>query len=438
MTRRLAGEWIVREMWTKQLTPARTGNIIIIILRITKKVGRFVLKILVINAGSSSLKYQLFDMRSGEVLAKGLCERIGIDGKVKHQSVSGAKYEAEAAMHNHSDAIRVLVQMLTEGELAVISGMHEIDAIGHRVVHGAEYFSGSVLIDDKVMRALEDCVSLAPLHNPPNLVGIRACMEIMQGVPQVAVFDTAFHQTMPKHAYLYALPYEYYEKYRVRKYGFHGTSHKYVAGKAAEALGKPLSELKIITCHLGNGSSITAVNGGKSVDTSMGLTPLGGVPMGTRSGEIDPAILEFIMEREGISIDEMTGILNKRSGVLGVSGVSSDFRDLHDAEESGNGRAKVALELFAYGVKRYIGSYMAVMNGADAIVFTAGIGENNRDIRRMVTENLDFLGIAIDQEKNLRNELDISAVGARVRTLVIPTNEELVIAGDTESIAGAL
>ena len=395
------------------------------------------MKILVINAGSSSLKYQLFDMQNGEVLAKGLCERIGIDGKLRHQA-GAARFEAEAAMQTHADAIRALVGMLTEGETAVISGMDEIDAIGHRVVHGAEYFSGSVFIDDKVMRALEDCVSLAPLHNPPNLVGIRACMEIMKDVPQVAVFDTAFHQTMPKRAYLYALPYEYYEKYKVRKYGFHGTSHKYVAEKAAEALGRPIEELKIITCHLGNGSSITAVDCGKSVDTSMGLTPLAGVPMGTRSGDIDPAMLEFIMEREGMSVAEMTGVLNKKSGVYGVSGVSSDFRDLHAAQEAGNGRAKAALEVFAYGVKKYIGSYMAAMNGADAIVFTAGIGENNSVIRSMVTQGMDFLGVSIDEGKNKAGELDISAGGARVRTLVIPTNEELVIAGDTRAIVGAI
>ncbi|MDL2273592.1 acetate kinase [Oscillospiraceae bacterium OttesenSCG-928-G22] len=392
------------------------------------------MKILVINAGSSSLKYQLFDTSKGDVLAKGLCERIGIDGMIKHTTTQ--KFEKDVPMKDHKDAIKAVIGLLTEGETAALGSMTEIDAVGHRVVHGGENFAGSVLIDDTVLKAIEECIPLAPLHNPPNLTGIHACQEVMgKDVPQVAVFDTAFHQTMPERAYLYALPYEYYETHKVRRYGFHGTSHMYVANEAAKLVGKPISDLKIVTCHLGNGSSITAVNGGKSVDTSMGLTPLEGVPMGTRSGSIDPAILEFIMKAENIDIKEMTNVLNKKSGVLGISGLSSDFRDLGEGAEKGNHRADIAISCFAYAVKKYIGSYAAAMGGIDVLVFTAGVGENDSLTRGRVCEGLDFLGISIDSAKNdTRGTVDISAPGARVKTLVVPTNEELVIANDTERI----
>lgn len=397
------------------------------------------LKILVINAGSSSLKYQLFNTDSGEVLAKGLCERIGIDGKVKHNVPGQDPYVAETVMHNHGDATRIVIKLLTEGNTAVLSSLSEIDAVGHRVLHGGSEFTASVIVDDRVIAAIKKCIPLGPLHNPANLTGILACEEVMEGIPQVAVFDTAFHQTMPEKAYLYALPYEYYEKHGVRRYGFHGTSHRYVSQKAAEYLAKncgvPVKDSKIIVCHLGNGSSISAVSGGKCIDTSMGLTPLEGLPMGTRSGSIDPAILEFVMEKENIDIAEMTSILNKKSGMLGISGVSSDFRDLDDAKAQGNKRAAVALECFSYAVKKYIGSYAAALGGLDALVFTAGIGENNRVIRAASASGLEFMGVAFDPAKNNRNEFDITADGARVRTLIVPTNEELAIAIDTEQLA---
>ena len=395
------------------------------------------MKILVINAGSSSLKYQLIDMDTENVMAKGLCERIGIDGsKLNHTPGDGDKVVIEKPMKDHADAINMVIEALVSKEHGVIADMSEISAVGHRVVHGGELFSKSVVITDEVKKAVESCNDLAPLHNPANLIGIAACEKAMPGVPQVGVFDTAFHQTMPKEAYMYAIPYKYYEDYKVRRYGFHGTSHRYVTQRAAAMLGKKPEDLKIITCHLGNGSSITAVKNGQSVDTTMGFTPLAGVPMGTRSGDIDPAILQFIMNKENISIDEMNDILNKKSGVLGVSELSSDFRDLSAAGESGNEKAKLAEEMFIYNVKKCIGEYAAVLGGVDAIVFTAGIGENNGAYRKAMTAGLEFMGVAIDDAKNAirGEEIDVSAEGATVRTLVIPTNEELMIALDTKEL----
>lgn len=395
------------------------------------------MKILVINAGSSSLKYQLIDMNNENVLAKGLCERIGIDGsKLNHTPGDGDKVVIEKPMKDHADAINMVIDALVSKEHGVISDMSEITAVGHRVVHGGELFSQSVIVTDEVKKAIESCNDLAPLHNPANLIGITACEKVMPGVPQAVVFDTAFHQTMPSEAYMYALPYKYYEQYKVRRYGFHGTSHRYVTQRAAAMLGKKPEDLKIITCHLGNGSSITAVKNGKSVDTTMGFTPLAGVPMGTRSGDIDPAIIQFIMNKENISIDEMNDIMNKKSGVLGVSEVSSDFRDLSAATAEGNKKAELAEEMFIYNVKKYIGAYAAAMGGVDAIVFTAGIGENNGAYRKAMTAGLEYMGVKIDDEKNsIRGqEVDVSAAGATVKTLVIPTNEELMIALDTKDL----
>lgn len=395
------------------------------------------MKILVVNAGSSSLKYQLIDMEGQVVMAKGLCDRIGIPGSlIKHNALDGRSVTREIVMKDHNDAISALIKVLTHEEWGVLKSLDELNAVGHRVVHGGEKFFKSVVINDEVLETLEDCVELAPLHNPPNIMGIKACQANMPDVPQVAVFDTAFHQTMPRKAFLYPIPYEYYGKYRVRKYGFHGTSHKYVAERAAELIGKPLEQLKIITCHLGNGSSITAIEGGKSVDTSMGFTPLDGLPMGTRCGSIDPAIVTYIMNKEGITTDRMDTILNKKSGVLAVSGVSSDFRDLDEAVDNGNERAFLALSIFAYKIKQYIGAYACAMGGLDALVFTAGIGENNAAMRTSVCKRLDFLGIEIDESKNsIRGEkIDISTPDAKVRTLVIPTNEELAIAKETQKL----
>lgn len=394
------------------------------------------MKILVINAGSSSLKYQLIDMETEGVLAKGLCERIGIDGsKLNHTPQGGEKVVIEENMKDHSDAIRMVLDALTDKDHGVITSMDEISAVGHRVVHGGEFFNKSVVIDAEVKAAIEKCVPLAPLHNPANLIGIAACEAAMPNVPQVAVFDTAFHQTMPQDAYMYALPFELYEKYKIRKYGFHGTSHKYVTQEAAKMLGKKPEDLKIITCHLGNGSSITAVDGGKSVDTSMGFTPLAGVAMGTRSGDIDPAIVKFVAEQEGMTIADVDAMLNKKSGVFGISGLSSDFRDLEAADAEGNARAKLALDMFAYSVKKYVGTYMATLGKVDAIVFTAGIGENTVLMRKAILENMDAFGIAVDDDKNkaaIRGaQMDISVDGTAVRILVIPTNEELMIAKET-------
>lgn len=399
------------------------------------------MKVLVINAGSSSLKYQLLDTANQAVMAKGLCERIGIDGVLTHTgNKSDEKTKIETSMQTHSEAIKAVIDILLDPEKGVIDSMSEIDAVGHRVVHGGEAFTDSVVITEKVLKAIEDCVPLAPLHNPPNLIGIKACQQVMgEDVPMVAVFDTAFHQTMPQAQYMYAIPYEYYNKNKVRRYGFHGTSHKYVSEQAAEMLGKPIEELKIITCHLGNGSSICAVNKGKSFDTSMGFTPLDGLPMGTRCGSIDPAILEFLCKQENLSIEEVTSILNKKSGMLGVSGVSSDFRDLDNAVEEGNTRAALAKDMFHLSVKKIIGSYIAEMGGVDAIVFTAGVGENDKGVRANVCENMEYLGIKIDPEKNnIRGkQADISVDYARVRVLVIPTDEELMIAKDTERLVNA-
>jgi len=392
------------------------------------------MKILVINTGSSSLKYQLIDMQNESVLAKGLCERIGIDNSfLKHTKTGMDPVIIEKDLKDHKVAIKEVINALINNKYGVIKDMSEIGAVGHRVVHGGEKFHDSVVINDDVTKAIRECIDLAPLHNPPNIIGIEACKQVMPNTPMVAVFDTAFHQTMPKHAYMYALPYEYYEKYGIRKYGFHGTSHKYVAQKAADMLERPIEELRIITCHLGNGSSICAVKNGKSVDTSMGFTPLDGVPMGTRSGTIDPAIIKYLMDRENITIKEVDDCLNKKSGVLGISGVSSDFRDIHDAIDEGNKRAELALEVFCYGVKKFIGQYAAVMGGVDAIVFTAGVGENNAIAREKIMEGLEYLGAKIDPEKNnvRGQQKDISADGAKVRTLVIPTNEELAIARET-------
>ena len=396
------------------------------------------MNILVINAGSSSLKYQLMDPETQVVLAKGLCERIGIDGRLTHKvPATDSKHEFEIAMPTHAEAIQAVIDALLSAEHGVIKSMDEIDAVGHRVVHGGEAFAGSVKIDDAVMAAIEECIPLAPLHNPANITGIKACQKVMPGVPMVAVFDTAFHQTMPEKAYIYALPYEYYENDKVRRYGFHGTSHMYVAGRAAAMLGKPIEEVKIITCHLGNGSSVAAVDGGKSVDTSMGFTPLAGLPMGTRAGDLDAGILEFLMNKYGYDIKEMVNILNKKSGVLGVSGVSSDFRDLEDAAKQENHRAELALECFQYDVKKLIGSYAAAMGGVDAIVFTAGVGENDPATRYAIASGLEFMGVKMDAEANncRGKETVISAADSKVKVLLIPTDEELVIARDTARLA---
>ena len=396
------------------------------------------MNILVINAGSSSLKYQLLDPDTQAVLAKGLCERIGIDGKFTYKPEGKTPIkDADVPMPTHSEAIQAVLNALVDPDNGVIGSMKEIDAVGHRVVHGGEKFAKSVLIDDAVMAAIEECNPLAPLHNPANIIGIKACQALMPGTPMVAVFDTAFHQTMPPVAYTYALPYEFYTQDKVRRYGFHGTSHKYVSQRAAAMLGKPIEELKIITCHLGNGSSITAVDGGKSVDTSMGFTPLAGVPMGTRSGDLDAGILEYLMNKHGYDIKEMLNILNKKSGVLGVSGVSSDFRDLSSAAEQGNGRAGLAVDAFNYGVKKYIGAYAAAMGGVDAIVFTAGVGENSADQRMAIASGLEFMGVKMDAQANkIRGEETvISAPDSKVKVLLIPTNEELMIAMDTAALA---
>ena len=393
------------------------------------------MKVLVINCGSSSLKYQLIDSESEKVLAKGLCERIGIDGSaITHTPEGGDKVTTKAPMPTHTEAVKLVIEKLTDSEVGVIKSLEEIDAVGHRVVHGGEKFAGSVVLDDEVLKAIEECNDLAPLHNPANLIGIRSCQEIMPGVPMVGVFDTAFHQTMPRKAYLYGLPYAYYEKYKVRRYGFHGTSHDFVSKRAAEILGKNIEDLKIIVCHLGNGASISAVKNGKCVDTSMGLTPLEGLIMGTRSGDIDPAIVSFIAEKEGKSLQEMNNILNKESGVLGLSNnLSSDFRDLTAAAEGGNELAKDTLEAYAYRVAKYIGAYTAAMNGVDVIAFTAGVGENNGGTRAQIIDYLGYLGTSADPEKNkLRGEeVILSKDTDKVVTMVIPTNEELAIARET-------
>ena len=391
------------------------------------------MNILVINCGSSSLKYQLINSETEGVLAKGLCERIGIDGTLTYQPEGGEKEKSEIAMPTHTEAINAVLAALTNEKSGVIKSLSEVGAVGHRVVHGGEKFTSSCLINDESMKAIEECNDLAPLHNPANLIGIRACQELMPGVPMVAVFDTAFHQTMPDVAYTYGIPYEYYEKYKVRRYGFHGTSHSYVSKRTAEIVGKPYDQMKIIVCHLGNGASISAVNCGKSVDTSMGLTPLEGLVMGTRSGDLDPAIIDFVGKKEGLSLDEMNEVLNKKSGMLGISGVSSDGRDLEAAAETGNKRAQLALDVFDYRVIKYIGAYAAAMNGVDAIAFTAGIGENNIKMRKDVCSSLTYLGVKLDEEKNnvRGEERIISADDSKVQVLLVPTNEELAIARET-------
>lgn len=395
------------------------------------------MKILVINCGSSSLKYQLIDMETESALAKGLVERIGIEGSIlTHKAEGKDKHIIETPMKDHQVAIELVLGALTDKEYGVISDMSEISAVGHRVVHGGEKYAKSVLINDEVMKNLEECAKLAPLHNPANIIGINACKKLMPNTPMSVVFDTAFHQTMPEEAYIYALPYEAYEKHSVRRYGMHGTSHKFVSGVAAEMMGKNIEDLKIITCHLGNGASLTAVKNGKSIDTSMGFTPLEGLVMGTRCGDIDPAIIPFLMKEENLSVEEIDKLMNKESGVLGISGVSSDFRDIENAAKEGNHRAKLALDVFHYRVKQYIGSYTAIMNGVDCIVFTAGLGENSISSREEICENMDFLGIKLDKEKNnVRGKaVEVSAGDSKVKIFVIPTNEELMIAKETLSL----
>ena len=393
------------------------------------------MNILVINCGSSSLKYQLINSESEEVLAKGLCERIGIDGScITHQQKGGEKVKTEIAMPTHTQAVAAVIEKLTDEKVGVVKSLAEIDAVGHRIVHGGEKFASSVVIDAEVMKAIEDCNDLAPLHNPANLIGINSCREIMPDVPMVAVFDTAFHQTMPKKAYLYGLPYEYYEKYKVRRYGFHGTSHDFVSNRVAEIMGRKREDLKIIVCHLGNGASVSAVKNGKCVDTSMGLTPLEGLIMGTRSGDIDPAIVSFLADKEGKTADEIINICNKKSGVLGLSGgVSSDFRDLAQAAADGNEKADIALKTWAYHVAKYVGAYAAAMNGVDVIAFTAGVGENNVDARAEVCSYLGYLGVTINAEANKKRgeEVEISTPDSTTKVYVVPTDEELAIARET-------
>ena len=395
------------------------------------------MNVLVINCGSSSLKFQLINSDSEAVLAKGLCERIGVDGRLTYQPAGGEKEVSDKAMPTHTEAIQFVIDALTNEKTGVVKSLDEIGAVGHRVVHGGEKFASSVVITDEVKKAVEECNDLAPLHNPANLIGVAACEKLMPGTPMVAVFDTAFHQTMPEKAYMYGLPYEYYEKYKVRRYGFHGTSHSYVSKRAAEILGVPYDQTKTIVCHLGNGSSISAVLNGKSVDTSMGLTPLEGLVMGTRSGDIDPAILEFIAKKENLDIAGLMNMLNKKSGVFGLSNnLSSDFRDLDAAAVDGNVPAKIALQVFAYRVAKYVGSYVAAMNGVDNIVFTAGIGENSGPVRADVLSYLGYLGIEVDEEANKKRgeEVMISTPDSKVKVLVVPTNEELAIARETVAL----
>ena len=393
------------------------------------------MKILVLNCGSSSLKYQLIDMSNEEVLCVGLVERIGIEGSVLKQEKDGVegKLIVEQPMKNHQDAIKLVLDAVVDPQYGGVKDIKEVEAVGHRVVHGGEKFAGSVLITDEVKAALEECIELAPLHNPANIMGIEACEAILPGVPMVGVFDTAFHQTMPKSSYLYGLPHELYTKYGVRRYGFHGTSHRYVSQRAAAMLGKNIEDCKIITCHLGNGASVAAIDGGKSVDTSMGFTPLEGLIMGTRCGDIDAAILPFLMEKEGLDAKGLSDLMNKKSGVYGMTGISSDFRDIEDAAAQNNELAQVALESYAKKVKKYIGSYAAEMNGVDAVVFTAGVGENGIDMRADIMANIDFLGMKLDEEANKvrGKERVISTEDSKVKILLIPTNEELMIARDT-------
>ncbi len=394
------------------------------------------MNVLVINCGSSSLKYQVIDSDSEVVLAKGLCERIGIDGRLVYQPKGGEKEMTQAPMPTHTEAVRMVLDALVNPTTGVLKSLEEIDAVGHRLVHGGEKFAASTLINEEVIAAVEECSDLAPLHNPANLIGVRACQEVLKDVPMVGVFDTAFHQTMPKKAYLYGVPYEYYEKYKVRKYGFHGTSHSYVSKRAAEMLNKPYDNLKTIVCHLGNGASICAVENGKSVDTSMGLSPLEGLIMGTRSGDIDPSAVEYMAKKENLSLEEILNVLNKESGVYGISGLSSDFRDLESASKEGDERAKTAREVFCYRTAKYIGSYAAAMNGVDVICFTAGVGENDGRIREGICSYLGYLGITLDENENQKRgeEAVLSVPDSKVTVLLVPTNEELAICRETVAL----
>ncbi len=396
------------------------------------------MKILIVNAGSSSLKYQLINMDNEATIAQGMIERIGIEGGKLTQKANGEKRVIMSDMKDHLDAVAMMIQVLTDKDYGVISSMDEVGAVGHRVVQGGELFTASAVINDEVIAAIEKNVQLAPLHNPANLMGIYACQKIMPNTPMVAVFDTAFHQTMPPKSYLYGVPMEYYERLRVRRYGFHGTSHRYVSQRAAEILGRPIEELRLVTCHLGNGSSMAAVQFGKSVDTSMGMTPLEGVIMGTRSGNVDPAVLQFIMNHENLDINQMLDILNKQSGFLGISGISSDMRDVEEAAAKGDRNAQISIDMLYQGIKKYIAAYAAVMGGVDAVIFTAGIGENGWELREGVLENMEFLGIKFDKEKNKvrGKEIEISTPDSKVKVLVVPTNEEIVIARDTLALVG--
>lgn len=403
------------------------------------------MNVLVINAGSSSLKYQLLDPATGDLLAKGLCERIGIDGKFTYKPQVDGKQKLDAidvAMPTHSEAIQAVLNALVDPENGVIASMSEIDAVGHRVVHGGEAFSSSVLITDEVMKAIEGCNPLAPLHNPANIIGINACKAALgDSVPQVAVFDTAFHQTMPPVAYTYPIPYEYYKNDKIRRYGFHGTSHRYVSHRVAELMGKDIKDLKLITCHIGNGSSITAIKNGKVIDTSMGLTPLDGFMMGTRTGTLDPSVVTFIAEKENLTPAQLSDLFNKKSGLLGISGISSDDRDICKAEDEGDERAHLAHEMLVYQIQKFIGSYVAALNGVDAIVFTAGLGENQDTLRERICTNMEYLGIKFDHEANKGvrgKEKKISAPDSKVAVYIVPTNEELVIARDTKAIVEKL
>ena len=396
------------------------------------------MKILIVNAGSSSLKYQLINMDNEATIAQGMIERIGIEGGKLTQKANGEKRVIMSDMKDHLDAVAMMIQVLTDKDYGVITSMDEVGAVGHRVVQGGELFTASAVINDEVVAAIEKNVQLAPLHNPANLMGIYACQKIMPNTPMVAVFDTAFHQTMPPKSYLYGVPMEYYERLRVRRYGFHGTSHRYVSQRAAEILGRPIEELRLVTCHLGNGSSMAAVQFGKSVDTSMGMTPLEGVIMGTRSGNVDPAVLQFIMNHENLDINQMLDILNKQSGFLGISSVSSDMRDVEEAAANGDRNSQIAIDMLYQGIKKYIAAYAAVMGGVDAVIFTAGIGENGWELREGVLENMEFLGIKFDKEKNKvrGKEIEISTPDSKVKVLVVPTNEEIVIARDTLALVG--
>ena len=394
------------------------------------------MKILVVNCGSSSFKYQLIDMETEDVMAKGYLERIGIDGSFLTHRVGEEKYKIEKDIKNHAEGMELVIEQLLHKDYGVISNLNEIDAVGHRIVHGGERFTKSVLVDDEVVKGIEEAIQFAPLHNPAHLQGIYACQEKLPGKPNVVVFDTAFHQTMPEKAYMYAIPYEYYEKYKIRKYGAHGTSHKFVSQRVAEIMNKPLEDLKIISCHLGQGASLCAIKNGKSIDTSMGLTPLAGVPMGSRSGDVDPSVVTFLMEKENISPKEMSNILNKKSGKLGLSGVSIDDRDIEAAANEGNKRARLAIDNFVYQVAGYIGRFVAQMNGVDVITFEAGIGENGIGVRKEICEYLKYLGVEIDEEKNncRGKEVEVSTPNSKVKVYVVPTNEELMIARETRDL----